>query len=239
MKKSNRPNAACSSARSGTLALALVLAACGPKTVDTLHVVEGREACAALDSMLARALPARPWACAGKATFDVEDYRVRGRYRLTVRDRDSLAFEFEGTMLLGGHREDIALSLEGDTLRVLDRERGAFYAGGAVDELIERGTGVRAHWPGAVRAVAGFTPVCTERLEVRGDGEHASGLMDGGAFVLTTEGTHLVKASWPDPTASRTFSDRLDIRYEYDAGRLSAITVALPVRGWRIRLTVE
>jgi hypothetical protein len=219
--------------------LALAVAACGPKSVETTRVVRGSQACAALDSVLARALPARPWKCTGKATFDVEEYRVRGRYRLTVGGRGSLLFEFEGTMLLGGHREDIAVSLEDDTLRVLDREHGAYYAGGDVDALIERGTGTRGDWVGAVRAVGGFTPECSERLEMRADGEHVSGLIDGGAFVLTTDGLRLGRASWPDPTASRTYSDRLEVAYDWDAGRLAAITVSLPRRGWRIRLTVE
>lgn len=221
------------------MALAVLLSACGPRTVDTGRVVSGPRACAALDSVLARALPERPWSLSGRATFDVDDYRVRGRYRMTVRSRDDIAFEFEGTMLLGGHREDVAVWIAGDTLRVLDRERGAFYEGPAVEEMIERGTGTRGAWAGAIRAVAGFAPVCDRRLEMRDDGEHASGLIDGGAFVLTTRDGRLQRASWPDPTASRTFSDRLDVRYEWRAGTGSGITVSLPVRGWRIRLTIE
>jgi hypothetical protein len=201
--------------------------------------VEGEGACALLDSLLAGMLPARPWRLAGKATFDVADYRVRGRYRLEARGRDALAFEFEGTMLLGGHREDVAVSLEGDTLRVLDRERGAFYAGAAVDDLIERGTGVRGRWAGAVRAVAGFTPECSEGLELRVGGDPVSGRIDGGTFVLSTDEGRLTRASWPDPTASRTYSDRLEVEYARDGDRLSGITISLPTRGWRIRLTVE
>jgi hypothetical protein len=175
----------------------------------------------------------------GKATFDVEDYRVRGRYRLTVRDRDAITFEFEGTMLLGGHREDVVVSLSGDTLRVLDRERGAYYVGTQVDELIERGTGTSGSWVGTVRAVAGFTPHCSGQLELREDGEHASGVIDDGAFVLTLDGSHLVRASWPDPTRSRTYRDRLEVTYTWDRERVTGITLALPVRGWRIKLTVE
>ena len=240
VKRSNRPSGACSSATVlAAVLLTFALAACGPKTVETHRVVRGARACAALDSMLADGLPARPWHLAGKATFDVDDYRVRGRYRLTVRGRDSIAFEFEGTMLLGGHREDIAVSLEGDTLRVLDRERGTFYAGPQVDELIERGTGVGGAWPGTVRAVAGFAPACSDRLEMSAGGEHVSGIADGGAFVLDSEATRLTRASWPDPTASRTYKDRLDIRYDWDEDRLTGITMSLPVRGWRIKLTVE
>jgi hypothetical protein len=223
----------------GVVLLALAVAACGPKTIDTTRVVRGAKACASLDSVLARGLPGRPWRCSGKATFDVEEYRVRGRYRLTVSGRQSILFEFEGTMLLGGHREDIAVSLEDDTLRVLDREHGAYYAGDDVNALIQRGTGTGGDWVGAIRALVGYTPECSERLEIRGDGEHVSGLLDGGAFVLTTDGRRLQRASWPDPTASRTYSDRLDVRYEWDAGRLAGITVSLPKRGWRIKLTVE
>lgn len=238
MKRSSRPNGAFSSALAAALLL-LAVAGCGPKTVENTRVVQGVEACAVLDTVLAQGLPQRPWTTAGRATFDVEDYRVRGRYRLTVRDRDTIAFEFEGTMLLGGHREDLVASLEGDTLRVLDRERGAYYVGPQVDDLIERGAGTRGDWPGAVRAVAGFTPACSERLEMRSDGEHTSGLIDDRAFVLTADGTGLVRASWPDPTRSRTFSDRLEIRYERDGARLTGIEISLPVRGWRIKLTVE
>lgn len=215
------------------------LAACGPKTVETHRVLREGEACATLDSVLARALPALPWRCAGRATFDVADYRVRGRYQLVVEGRNAIAFEFEGTMMLGGHREDVAVSLAGDTLRVLDRERGAYYAGPEVDGLIERGTGTSGRWVDAVRAVAGFTPSCTERLEMRNDGEHISGRIDDGTYILTTDGVRLERASWPDPTDSRTYSDRLELRYEWDAGRLAGITVSLPKRGWRIVLTVE
>lgn len=219
--------------------LAAGIAACGPKTVETTRIMRGGEACAALDSMLARGLPALPWRCAGHATFDVADYRVRGRYKLSVEGRDAIVFQFEGTMLLGGHREDVALSLTDDTLRVLDRERGAFYAGPEVDELIRKGTGVDGDWVDAVRSVAGFSPRCSDRLEMRSDGEHTSGLIDGGAYVLATDGVRLLEASWPDPTASRTFTDRLEVRYDWDAGRLAGITVTLPRRGWRIRLTVD
>ncbi len=238
VKRYSRPSGVCSSALTA-LVIALALSGCGPKAVDTTRVVQGDRACVALDSLLAGSLPERPWVLAGRATFDVEDYRVRGRYRMTVHSREEIAFEFEGTMLLGGHREDVVVWLSGDTLRVLDREGGALYEGAAVSDLIERGTGARGEWAGALRAVAGFAPRCSQRAEIRDDGEHASGLIDGGAFVLSTSEGRLVRASWPDPTASRTYSDRLDVRYDWNGPEARALTIGLPVRGWRIRLTVE
>ncbi|HEX5131610.1 MAG TPA: hypothetical protein VFX92_03885 [Candidatus Krumholzibacteria bacterium] len=238
MKRFSRPSSACSNTLIA-VAVAAVLAGCGPRSVETTRAVHGDAACAALDSVLAGSLPARPWKLAGRATFDVDDYRVRGRYRLAVDANASAVFEFEGTMMLGGHREDVVLSMSADTLRVLDRERGAYYQGADVDDLIERGVHARGNWVAALRSVMGFAGACPRELEMRTDGEHVSGLVDGGAYVLTVDGGRLVRASWPDPTASRTFSDRLDVRYEWDGTRLSGITAALPVRGWRIVLTVE
>jgi hypothetical protein len=219
--------------------LVCALTGCGPKTVETTRMESGERACEALDSVLARSLPARPWALAGRATFDVDDYRVRGRYSLTVDASASALFEFTGTMLFGGHREDIVLSLSADTLRVLDREHGAYYQGAQVDDLIERGTRTRGEWVAALRSILGFAGACSETLEMRTDGEHVSGLVDGGAYVLSMEGGRLLNASWPDPTASRTYSDRLDVRYAWRGDALASLTMALPVRGWRIVLTVE
>lgn len=222
------------------MAMALVSAGCGPRVADQVHEARGVRTCAALDSTLVRALPPRPWTLRGKATFDVDDYRVRGHFRLTVSRPEQMAFEFEGTTLFGGHREDIAVSLEGDTLRLFDRERGAYYEGAAVDDLIERGTNVRGDWKGAVREAVGFPCSCDGRSEMTRQGDHVSGLVRAGAFVLTLDAwERVLRASWPDPTGSATYSDRLDVRYEWDGARLRTLTIRLPVRGWRIRLETE
>jgi hypothetical protein len=205
--------------------------------VDTTEMVRGDAACVALDSMLAGTFPPRPWSLTGGVTFDVEDYRVRGRYRLSVNAAATAVFEFEGSMLFGGHREDVMLSLSGDTLRVLDRERTAYYQGEQVTDLIEKGTGVRGDWVPALRAALGFAPSCNDALEMHYDGEHISGVLDRGVFILTLDGDRLSRASWPDPTRSRTFSDRLEIRYSWKDDRVSEVRIAQPVRGWRIILT--
>jgi hypothetical protein len=210
--------------------------ACGPRVAEESRAASGAGVCEALDAILTDAMPARPWTLRGHATFDVEDYRVRGRFRLEVLSRDAMLFEFEGTTLFGGHREDVAVTLTGETLRVLDRERGVLYEGTEVDDLVWKGTGTRGGWTGAIREVAGLAPGCDARSELSNDGEHVSGLTPSGAFVLTLDAGRLVRAWWPDPTSSRTYSDRLDIRYQWDAGALRGVAIALPVRGWRIRL---
>ncbi len=215
---------------------AAVAPACGPRVAGESRTAAGTRVCAALDTLLAAAMPARPWTFTGLATFDVEDYRVRGRFRLQVISRDDLVFEFEGTTLFGSHREDIAMTLAADTLRVLDRERGALYEGAGVDDLVWQGTGTRGDWVGGIREALGFAPGCDAHSELGNDGEHVSGLVAAGAFVVTLEGGRVARAWWPDPTSSRTYTDRLEVRYVWESGTLRSITIALPLRGWRIRL---
>ncbi len=40
-----------------------------------------------------------------------------------------MVFEFTSTILFGQEREDFVFSLSSDTLRIVDRERGAYYEG--------------------------------------------------------------------------------------------------------------
>jgi hypothetical protein len=234
VKRSSRHSAAFSRG----LALLVVLAAtsCGPRVANGPGATRGVAVCARLDSSLASALPPRPWTLRGRAIFDVEDYRVRGRFTLAVASGNRVTFNFEGTTLFGGHHEDITVSLDADTLRLLDRERGAFYEGAAIDDLIDGGTGVRGDWADIVRVSAGFAPACDARSIYEDQGDALSGLVAAGAFVLTLDSDRLVRASWPDPTASRTYSDRLDLRYDWNGRTLRGVTIRLPVRGWRVVL---
>jgi hypothetical protein len=236
VKRLNRPSGAFSRLLPALLALAC---SCGAPIADRGEGIHGGVACDSLDSMLGRMFPATPWSMEGRATFDVDDYRVRGRFRLWVASRDRLGFEFEGTTLFGGHHEDVVVSVSGDTLRIFDRERGSFYEGAQVDDLVWRGTHARGDWVAAVREVAGLEPGCDDRSELRDEVDHVSGLVRGGAFVLTLDGRRVDRASWPDPTRSETHADRLEVRYDWSDGALREVTIALANRGWRIRLTAS
>jgi hypothetical protein len=112
--------------------------ACGPH-YSADHALRGAAACASADSFLANAFP-RPLSMRGRATFDVDSYRVRGRFDLQLAANGDAVLEFAGSTLLGGHREDAVISLSSDTLRVLDRERGHYYEGDDVTGLVESGT---------------------------------------------------------------------------------------------------
>jgi hypothetical protein len=217
------------SAFSAALALA-----CGPHpSGGTLH---GEAACARADSFFAAALP-RPLGMHGRATFDVDSYRVRGRFQLTLSANGDAVLEFSGSTLLGGHREDAVVSLSSDTLRVLDRERGRFYEGDQVSDLVESGTHVRGAWAlGLRRALASGCPGVES---VAAEREGLSGTGPDGPFSLTLEGGRLAEATWPNPAPGETFQDRLEVRYRWKEGKLELLEALLPTRGWRIRLEAE
>lgn len=173
----------------------------------------------------------------GHATFDVDSYRVRGRFELALSANGDAVLEFSGSTLLGGHREDAVVSLSGDTLRVLDRERGRYYEGDEVTRMVESGTHTRGNWVlGLRRALASGCPAI-ETVVAGDDGISGSG--PDGPFSLELEGGRLVQATWPNPAPEETFRDRLEVRYRWKEGRLELLEALLPTRGWRIRLEAE
>jgi hypothetical protein len=188
-----------------------------------------------VDSLLVATLPPRPWSLAGRATFDVEQYRVRGRFQLDVGAAGDFQLEFSGTTLFGGQREDIVVTMTRDTLRVFDREHARLYEGEAVDELIRQGTGTAGAWAKGVARAAGISAGDgVVAMEQSDDG--VEGKLTTGAFRLYLRDGRLARSVWPDPTESRTFDDRLEVTYGWRDGHLRELAVALPVRGWRIRL---
>jgi hypothetical protein len=215
--------------------VALAAGACGPH-YGSGPELRGDAACARVDSFLARSFP-RPVEMHGRATFDVESYRVRGRFQFSSAGTGDAVLEFSGTALLGGHREDVVISLSGDTLRVLDRERGRYYEGDDVERMVESGTRVTGAWAlGLRRALAAG---CGGVEAVREGEDGLSGSGPDGAFGLRVEAGRLQSATWPNPAPGDTFRDRLDVRYAWRNGALRGIEARLPTRGWRVRLEAD
>jgi hypothetical protein len=171
----------------------------------------------------------------GRATFDVEKYRVRGRFVLALDVAGGAVLEFTGSTLMGGHREDVVISLAGDTLRILDRERGRFHDGPEAEELVAGGAGVAGSWTLAMRRALTLASGCTAGpVSPRGSGWE--GQVVGGRFRVECEDGRIARAIWPDPAPGETFRDRLEVAYGWDGNTLSHIELLLPTRGWRVRL---
>jgi hypothetical protein len=217
------------------VALALCAAACGPH-YQAGEIARGAQACARADSFFAAAFP-RPQTMRGRATFDVDSYRVRGRFELRTLPDGAAVLEFSGTTLLGGHREDVVVSQVGDTLRVLDRERGRYYEGAEVGRMIEGGTHAKGNWSLGLRRVLAASCPGIETARSAEDG--LSGTGPDGPFELRAETGRLVTATWPNPAPVETFRDRLEVHYRWRNGVLQFMEVRLPMRGWRIRLEAD
>ena len=174
----------------------------------------------------------------GHARLDVEQFRFRGRFLLELTAEGDATIEFSGSTLFGGHREDMLVSLVDDTLRVFDRERGRFYEGVALDDLIWEGTQTHADWALVVAEILMVRRRCEGITGLVFDGDGVQGLEGGEPFrIVLTKEMRVGRATWTDPIRDGTFSDRLEVEYDWSEGTLEEITANLPARGWRFRLS--
>jgi len=213
----------------------LAACACGPQYRGG-GLATGADACARVDSFFTATFP-RPLDMRGRATFDVESYRLRGRFVLKASADGDAVLEFGGATLLGGHREDVVVSLVDDTLRVLDRERGRYYEGDQVERLVASGTRTPGAWgPGLRRVLADG---CAGVESVRSREHGLEGQAADGPFELKVASGRLSEAIWPNPAPEDTFGDRLEVRYRWRNGAPQEIEALLPTRGWRVRLEAD
>lgn len=203
------------------------------------------ESCRTVDSVLALSGWRGDIEMTGRVTFDVKQYRVRGRFQLSAEPNGDLVFEFSGNMVLGGHHEDVVLSWYDGELRVLDRERGRLYEGADVDGLIAEGLGEEWNVAELIRMVTARTPDCTRlssvELSGRAERTRLDGRLDGESFRLDFAGGRLTDASWPVRAAGGS-GDRLEVTYTWTpasgAGKaaLASTVLFLEGRRWRIKL---
>jgi hypothetical protein len=201
--------------------------------------------CRTVDSVLALSGWRNNVAMAGRVTFDVRQYRVRGRFQLTAEPDGDLVFEFSGNMVLGGRHEDVVLSWYDGELRVLDRERGRLYEGADVDGLIAEGLGEQWDVADLIRLVTARKPDCSRlssvELSGRGERMRLDGRLDGESFRLDYNGGRLTDASWPVRVVGGS-GDRLEVAYTWEtvpgAGKraLTSAVLFLEGRRWRIKL---
>lgn len=242
MKYSKRSSRHAGTTRALAVAAALGAAATGACTHYAGRALPGEAGCAALDSALAASGLRDGVAMRGKVTIDVNQYRVRGHYELTLSEAGDLTFDMNSTTLLGGHREDAVLSFYADTLRVLDRERGRFYQGGEVDRLVTEGAGAAIDLGELLRLATGRPPACARVSNVHrsprgGGGMDVSGRLDGRDFSVRLERGRITRAVWPLPLGRGGHDETVVADYRWSHGALDGFTVLVPQRRWRVRLT--
>lgn len=201
--------------------------------------MRGPAACSSLDSALATGGLEEGLAMDGRVTIDAEQYRVRGRFTLTLSAQGDLVFEMTSTTAIGGHREDAVFSFFADTLRVLDREHGRYYEGVDVDAMVSDALGADLDVAELVRRVTARPLDCArlEALRLRRDG--LDGRIDGGAFEVGFRAGRIASAVWPLPRTDRAGRESLSAAYSWRGDRLTGLTLWVPEERWRIRLTGE
>jgi hypothetical protein len=225
--------------------LALFLPACFSARNGDVRPSDGDSGCRIVDSSLTRSGWRDGLEMSGKVTFDVKQYRIKGRFRMEAQSNGDLVFEFTGTMAMGGHHEDAVLSYYGGELRILDRERGRFYEGPEVDQLVQDGLGEGWDVAGLIRMVTARPPDCLLLSDISrttsASGSRVNGRLDGDRFRLDFSDSGLTRASWP-LIPEKGGEDRLEITYEWkktagaDNSRLVGVVLYLEGRRWRIKL---
>jgi hypothetical protein len=202
--------------------------------------------CAVLDSLLAASGLGEPVSIAGHATVDANQFRIKGKILLEARGGGEIVFEFTSAVLFGQEREDFVFSLSSDTLRIVDRERGALYEGEDASRFLAGSLEADFDVPQALSLAFGGRPPCGELSDVRcstgGEGRVSCGGRRAGkpfSAVFEAPGGRLAAVDWPVRSA-RYGGDRLRVEYEWveSAGRraLAGVVLSLEGRGWRCRI---
>lgn len=209
----------------------------------------GREACARLDSLYQDAGFRSAQKMSGKATFDIEQYRVRGQFGLATGPGGDFIFELSSSVMFGSQREDLVVSSADGMLRVLDRERGRYYEGAEIDRLLSQDLELDINCAELISMVLGGQIPCRSLDETglsgpnTGDGQFvfaARREQQPVKLMFEAKSGRLVRLEWP---IQRTGGRNAQLRVDYDWGpgsggglELTAMVLKVDSEGWRIML---
>ncbi len=228
-----------------TVCVAGASTGCGGPAVESKS--EASDKCVLLDSLFDSSGFERPVLVEGKATVDANDYHMRGKIRLDASAPGEVVFEFASSILFGNQREDFVFSVHEDTVRIIDRERGAYYEGLEAEEFLAESMETDFSVPAMMFLALGGHPPCDEltgvSIKTAADGGFVcSGKHLGDAFRLNFEGRgpRIHSATWP-VRSQRYRDDRLEIDYRWEddgGGRsvLKEIVIWLEMREWRCKI---
>jgi len=201
--------------------------------------------CEVLDSLYASSGFEAPVSVVGQATVDANQYRMRGKARLDARAPGEMALEFSSTVLFGHEREDFVFSLAGDTLRVVDRERGVYHEGDDAKSFLAQSLATDLDVSQALSLALGGHPPCEDlslvRVETTSDGAVVcAGERYGRRFrAVFGKSRRLEMVDWP-VRSDEYGLDTLRVEYEWEpaaggGAELLALVLSLEKREWRCK----
>jgi hypothetical protein len=173
----------------------------------------------------------------GKVTIDANQYRVRGRYILTIDEDLNVTFEFNSSTLAGSHVEDVVVSMYQDTLRVLDRERGSYYEGKDVEQRVQESSDIAVIAAEVVRRIAGQIPPCSDLSDIDLGDERVRGRSSGYPFEISFRDGLVSSARWASPFPDE--NEHLELSYRWEDQKLDGLTIFMPGQRWRVKLSDE
>jgi hypothetical protein len=198
-----------------------------------------------MDSCSQRSGFGEPVVFVGKATVDANQYHVRGVVRVETTAAGDVFLEFSSSFLLGSRVEDFFCSVLGDTLRIVDRERGRVLEGAAAEQFLREELAMDFSVREALGLALGGRPDCSriDGVEVRSSsaGRVVSGRAWEKPFRIEFAPDHRVgRAVWPVPGDSE-LEDRLRIDYEWASGPdgaplLTRLVIHMEEREWRCKI---
>jgi hypothetical protein len=182
----------------------------------------------------------------GRATVDANQYKVRGKILIDARAPGEAVIEFTSTVLFGHAREDFLFSSVGDTLRIIDRERGAYYEGEEAESYLAQSLDTDLDVRLLLRLALGGRPSCEELMDVGLRTEATGGMVCTGEHmgrrfrVVFGSDRRLREIEWPVPSRMHGM-DSLRVSYEWTPGegggdRLRGLTLTLERREWRCKV---
>jgi hypothetical protein len=211
------------------------------------HALSEADPCVMLDSLYASAGFEATLSMTGKITFDVEQYRIRGQFTLTVHPEGQMGFEFSSSAMFGSRHEDISMSITGGVVRLLDRERGMYYEAEEVDVQLREMLGLNLDVREVLSLVLGAMPPCGDLqdkkvgLSRNGEVVFASSVRDRDVRIVFDEGRRTIhKFIWPLAfDGGKAASLEVDYTWEQVEGEgpvLKRLVLSVPDKGWRIKL---
>ena len=215
---------------------------CGPAPVRR----SGVEVCGRLDSLYVSCGFARPLSIGGQVTVDANQYKVRGKIRLDVRGPGEVVIEFTSSVLFGHARQDVVFSSVGDTIRIVDREHGAYYEGWEAEAFLAESFETDLDVRRVLWLAFGGHPPCDELSDVhfsmtsRGEVVCAGDHLGGRFRVVCGADRRVREVEWP-VWSDRYGPDRLRVAFDWESGvvgewRLRGLDVYLYGREWRCRI---
>lgn len=147
-------------------------------------------ACEALRDLNAEIAGRGGHEASGRLRIDSAEFRVLGTFHIWGRYQDHFRLDVEHTSLMGAHRESSSIVVRGDTLEMVDWERGEYWRRNEALPYLRRVLGIELDPIDLLRVGLWRMPDCDDSTKMRRRGEEVefSGSWLSGGYSILVKG---------------------------------------------------